>query len=167
MAKKSRKPTVPRAKWSATAARAAHSEFSQPKKRRAFTVFLVVDDRTVRDSLLSTLREQQVDVQDYMTAMEFYRDYRKQVPGVLISEINLRGMTGLELFQRLTAEKTDLMVAFIAGYAESPLAVQAMKAGAIDFLVRPVQEESLMASVSRAYAMFYDVDWDFCRGRSG
>ncbi len=157
MAKKSGKPAAPKAKRSAT----AQSEFSQPKKRRAFTVFLIVDDRTVRDSLVATLREQQIDVQDYMTAMEFYRDYRKPSPGVLISEIKLRGMTGLELFEKLTAEKNDLLVAFIAGNTEAPLAVQAMKAGAIDFLVRTVQEESLIALVARAYAMFYDVDWNF------
>ena len=71
MAKKSSKPAVPKTKRSATTAKAAQSEFSQPKKRRPFTVFLIIDDRTVRDSLVATLREQQIDVQDYTTAMEF------------------------------------------------------------------------------------------------
>lgn len=140
---------------------AAQSEFSQPKKRRPFTVFLIIDDGAVRSSLADFLRQQKVDVQDYMTAMEFYRDYRKPVPGVLVSEIHLRGMSGTELFQKLTAAKSDLLIAFLSGQAEAPVAVQGMKAGAIDFVIKPVTDEKLLALVARAYAAYYDVDWEF------
>jgi two-component system response regulator FixJ len=139
----------------------AQSEFSQPKKRRPFTVFLIVDDQTVRESLVEVLKAQKIEVQDYMTAMEFYRDYREAKPGVLITEIQLRGMTGLELLEKLSSEKQDLLVAFISGHADAPAAIQGMQAGAIDFLTKPVQSESLMAVVARAYATYYDVDWDF------
>ena len=165
MAKKSGKPAkskvMPPAAKSTTAKAAPQSEFGQPKKRRPFTVFLVVDDQTSRESLAAALREQKIDVQDYMTAMEFYRDYRKSVPGVLISEIHLRGMSGMELFEKLAAEKNELLVAFIAGHADAPLAVKGMKAGAIDFLTKPISSENLAALVARAYAMYYDIDWDF------
>ncbi len=140
---------------------AARSEFSQPKKRRLFTVFLVMDAKEIRESLADVLRKQQIDVRDYMTPMEFYLDYRKPVPGVLITEINLRGMSGIELFAKLTAEKNDLLVAFLAGHADAPTAIKGLKAGAIDFLVKPVSEDSLTGLVARAYAMYYDVDWDF------
>lgn len=87
--------------------------------------------------------------------------YREAKPGVLITEIQLRGMTGIELLDKLSSEKQDLLVAFISGYADAPAAIQGMQAGAIDFLTKPVQSESLMAVVARAYATYYDVDWDF------
>ncbi len=170
MAKIARKPAASKTTASKTAKRAAkkttvksapQSEFSQPKKRRSFTVFLIIDDSSVRSSLADFLRKQKVDVHDYMTAMEFYRDYRKPVPGVLLSEIHLRGMSGMELFQKLTAQKSDLLIAFLTGHADAPLAVRGMKDGAIDFLTKPVTKEKLMALVARAYAVHYDVDWDF------
>ena len=165
MAKIANKPTASKAAKRAakktTVRSATQSEFSQSKKRRPFTVFLIIDDGSVRKTHVDFLRKQQVDVQDYMTAMEFYRDYRKPVPGVLVSEVHLRGMSGMELFQKLTAEKNDLLIAFLSGHADAPLAVRGMKAGAIDFLTKPVTEENLMALVARAYATYYDVDWDF------
>lgn len=117
------------------------SEFSQPKKRRPFTVFLIVNDRQIRESLVTTLTAEKIDAQDYMTAMEFYRDYRDARHGVLLTEIQLRGMSGVELFEKLEADKVDLPVAYIAGHADSPLAVQGIKAGAIDFITKPVKGE--------------------------
>ena len=140
---------------------AKQSEFSQPKKRRPFSVFLIVDDKILRESLGAALREHRIDVHEYMTAMEFRRDYREPVPGLVITEVHLRGMNGLELFDQLTAEKSELLVAFIAGHAEAPVAVQGMKAGACDFIMKPVDKDGLIELVARAYAMFYDVDWDF------
>ena len=155
MAKKAAKATETKSKLSNV------SEFSQPKKRRAFTVFLVIDERTTRETLASALKEHQIEVQDYMTAMEFYRDYRTPVPGLLLTEIHLRGMTGLELQDKLAADKSDLMVALIAGHAEAPTAVRAMQAGVVDFLPKPIQVDAVIELIARAYAMYYDVDWDF------
>ena len=149
------------AKSKASGKASALSEFSQPKKRRPFTVFLIVDDRMLRESLVEFLQAEKIDVQDYMTAMEFYRDYREARPGVLVTEVQLRGMSGMELFEKLTADKQDLPVAFISGHADAPMAIQGIKAGAIDFLTKPVQGESLVALIARAYATYYDVDWDF------
>ena len=137
------------------------SEFTQLKKRKPFSVFLVIDDRNTRETLAAALRGLQIDVHDYMTAMEFYRDYRNPVPGLLLTEVHLRGMSGLELQEKLAADKNDLMIALIAGHAEAPTAVKAMQAGVIDFLPKPIQVETLVDLVGRAYAMYYDVDWDF------
>lgn len=155
MAKKLSKPAEPKTKLNGA------SEFSQPKKRRPFTVFIVIDDRNTREALAASLRELQLEVRDYMTAMEFYRDYREPVPGLLLTEIHLRGMSGLELLEKLAADKSDLMVALIAGHSEAPTAVRAMQAGAVDFLPKPIQVDSVVELVARAYAMYYDVDWDF------
>ena len=155
MAKKASKTTESKQKLSSV------SEFTQLKKRKPFSVFLVIDDRNTRETLAAALRGLQIDVHDYMTAMEFYRDYRNPDHGLLLPEVHLRGMSGLELQEKLAADKNDLMIALIAGHAEAPTAVKAMQAGVIDFLPKPIQVDSLVDLVGRAYAMYYDVDWDF------
>jgi FixJ family two-component response regulator len=149
------------AKSKATGKTSAQSEFSQPKKRKPFTVFLIVDDQTMRGSLVEVLRSEKIDVQDYMTAMEFYRDYREAKPGVVISELNLRGMTGIELAEKLSADKKDVLFTLLAGHADAPVAVKAMQENVLDFLLKPVNAENLLGLVARAYAQYYDVDWDF------
>jgi two-component system, LuxR family, response regulator FixJ len=149
------------AKSKATGKTSAQSEFSQPKKRKPFTVFLIVDDQTMRQSLVEILKSEKIDVQDYMTAMEFYRDYRESKPGVVISELNLRGMTGIELAEKLIADKKDMLFTLLAGHADAPVAVKAMQENVLDFLLKPVKAESLLGLVARAYAQYYDVDWDF------
>ena len=161
MAKKTTKSAASKTTTRTTARSGPQSEFSQPRKRQPFTVFLVMDNQTARESLAAGLRNQQIEVHDYMTAMEFYRDYRKPVPGVLITEVHPRGMSGIELLTKLTAEKNNLPLAFIAGHKDSPVAAQGVQAGAVDFLLKPVTEDRLLALVARAYAMHYDTDWDF------
>jgi len=155
MAKKASQTKEPKPKLSSV------SEFTQPKKRKPFSVFLIIDDRNTRETVAAALKELQIEVHDYMTAMEFYRDYRNPVPGLLLTEIHLRGMSGLELQDKLAADKNDLMIALIAGHAEAPTAVKAMQAGVVDFLPKPIQVDALVELVGRAYAMYYDVDWDF------
>ena len=149
------------AKSKASGKASAQSEFSQPKKRKPFTVFLIVDDQTIRQSLVEILKSEKIDVQDYMTAMEFYRDYREAKPGVVVSELNLRGMTGIELAEKLAADKKNVLFTLLAGHADAPVAVRAMQENVLDFLLKPVNAKSLLALVARAYAQYYDVDWDF------
>ncbi len=149
------------AKSKATGKASAQSEFSQPKKRKPFTVFLIVDDQATRQSLVEILKSEKIDVQDYMTAMEFYRDFRESKPGVVLSELHLRGMTGIELAERLVADKKDVLFTLLAGHADAPVAVKAMQENVLDFLLKPVNAQSLLGLVARAYAQYYDVDWDF------
>lgn len=149
------------AKSKVTGKASAQSEFSQPKKRKPFTVFLIVDDQAMRQSLVEILKSEKIDVQDYMTAMEFYRDFRESKPGVVLSELHLRGMTGIELAEKLISEKQDVLVTLLAGHADAPAAVKAMQENVLDFLLKPVNSESLLGLVARAYAQYYDVDWDF------
>lgn len=106
------------------------SEFSQPRKRQPFTAFLVMDDREMRESLADSLRSQKIVVEDYMTAMEFYLDYRRKVPGVLVVDLRLRGLSGRELLEKLKAEKVDLPMIFLAGHADAPTAIEAIQNGA-------------------------------------
>ncbi len=134
------------------------TEFQQPKKRRAFTVFLVEDDQAVRASLVEALEEQKIVVRDYMTAMEFYRDYREPVPGVLILDIRLPGMSGTELQEKLVEDGFELPIIMISGHADVPMAVRAMKNGAFDFLCKPIKVEEMLSAVGRSYSYYYDVD---------
>ena len=134
------------------------TEFEQPKKRRPFTVFLIEDDQAVRASLVEALAEHRITVRDYMTAMEFYRDYREPGPGVLILDLRLPGMSGIELQEKLNEDGFELPVVMISGHADVPMAVRAMKNGAFDFLCKPLKIEDLVAAIARSYAYFYDVD---------
>jgi len=134
------------------------TEFEQPKKRKPFTVFLVEDDQAVRASLVEALAEFKITVCDYMTAMEFYRDFREPVPGVLILDLRLPGMSGIELQDKLIEDGFELPIVMISGHADVPMAVRAMKNGAFDFLCKPVKVEALVAAIGRAYAYFYDVN---------
>lgn len=134
------------------------TEFQQAKKRRPFTVFLVEDDQAVRASLVEAMEEQKIVVRDYMTAMEFYRDYREPTPGVLILDIRLPGMSGTELQDKLNEDGFELPIVMISGHADVPMAVRAMKNGAFDFLTKPIKVEEMTAAVARAYSYYYDVD---------
>lgn len=136
------------------------TEFENLRKRRDFTVFLVEDDQAIRGSMKEALEEEKLVVNDYMTAMEFYRDFRDVVPGVLILDIRLPGMTGIELQEKLAEEDFPLPIVMISGHADVPMAVRAMKNGAFDFLCKPVKVEDLLAAVARAYHFYYDVDVD-------
>jgi FixJ family two-component response regulator len=145
----------------AAAKKMPQSEFAQQKKRRPFTVFLVMDDQEIRETLAESLKQEKIPVHDYMTAMEFYRDYREQVPGVLIADLRLRGMSAIDLQKKLAADKSDLPIVYLSGHADAPAAIEAMKEGAFDFVMKPVSPTTLLDAVARAYAFYYDVDWDF------
>lgn len=137
------------------------TEFEQPKKRRDFTILLIVDDQAEREVMIENLQPLKVEIRDYMTAMEFYRDYREKIPGLLMMEARLRGMSGVELQEKLMAEDFDLPIVLIAGHADAPLAVRAVTQGAFDFLVKPIRPEALHDVVARAYSYYYDdVDVD-------
>jgi len=136
------------------------TEFSNLRKRKEFAVFLVEDDQGIRASMVEALQAQKIEVHDYMTAMEFYRDYREKRPGVLILDIRLPGMTGIELQQKLSGEDFDLPICMISGHADVPMAVKAMKNGAFDFLCKPVRIEDLVQAVERSYNFYYDVEVD-------
>lgn len=136
------------------------TEFDSPRKRRDFSVFLVEDDQAIRASMKEALEEEKLVVHDYMTAMEFYRDYREPLPGVLILDIRLPGMSGIELQDKLNEEDFPLPIVMISGHADVPMAVRAMKNGAFDFLCKPVKVDDMVQAVSRAYHAYYDVPMD-------
>jgi two-component system CheB/CheR fusion protein len=114
------------------------------------TVFVVDDDSQVRDAIRAVLEEDGWTVEAYSTCEAFLEDYQPGRGGCLLIDAYLPGMNGLELLQRLHNEGNRLPAIMITGNSDVPMAVQAMKAGASDFIEKPIGGSELIASVGRA-----------------
>jgi len=112
-------------------------------------VFVVDDDADIRDSMRMLLEVAGFQVRSFTSAKHFLADDRPK-HGCLIADIRMPDMSGLELQEEVTRRQIDLPVIVITGHGDVPLAVQAMKAGAIDFLEKPFSEDMILASVRRA-----------------
>lgn len=117
--------------------------------RRAL-IHVVEDDESLRDSLLDLLRAAGHDAQGYSTAGDFLLQAVPDRAGCLILDIRLPGPSGLDLHAALARHHVLLPVIFITGYADVATTVRAMKAGAVDFLEKPVARELLLEAVARA-----------------
>ncbi len=116
------------------------------------TVYVVEDDPAVRQLLVEVLETTGLPVAAFAAAGEFLEQFRPAGPSCLVLDMLLPGMTGLELQQRLIERGINLPIVFISGYADVPTAVRAMKAGAVDFLEKPLQAQVLLATVQDALA---------------
>lgn len=113
------------------------------------TVFIVDDDEAVRDSLRWLLEANGYRVRAYVSAESFLEDYDPNQVGVLIADVRMPGMSGLELQEQLIARQAPLPIVFITGHGDVPMAVTTMKKGAIDFLEKPFNESDLREIVAR------------------
>jgi len=107
------------------------------------TVFIVDDDEAVRDSLRWLLEANGYRVRAYESSERFLAEYDPEVIGVLIADVRMPGMTGLELQEQLLARKSTLPIVFVTGHGDVPMAVSTMKKGAVDFLEKPFNEADL------------------------
>jgi len=112
-------------------------------------VFVVDDDVSVRDSLELLIRTAGWQPEIFASAQEFLARSRPAVPCCLVLDVTLPGLSGLELQARL-AERTDMPIIFISGHGDVPMTVQAMKAGAIEFLTKPFRDDVLLRAISGA-----------------
>jgi FixJ family two-component response regulator len=115
-----------------------------------FTIFLVDDDAGVLKALSRLLRAKGYDVRPFGAPQEFLAQHDATVPGCAVLDVSMPGLDGLELQQALMAAGPDRQVVFITGVGNVPTSVRAMKAGAIDFLTKPVDEKELLAAIARA-----------------
>ena len=115
-----------------------------------FSVFLVDDDAGVLKALSRLLRAKGYDVQSYTSPQEFLAHHDDRVPGCAVLDVSMPGLDGLELQQALTTGGSHRPVIFITGKGDIPTSVRAMKAGAFDFLTKPVSDEDLLAAIARA-----------------
>jgi two-component system CheB/CheR fusion protein len=117
---------------------------------RSPVIFVVDDDSNVRDAIRSVLEEDGQIVEDYAACEAFIEAYRPGRDACLVIDAYLPGMSGLELLQRLRDAGHRLPAIMITGNSDVPMAVQAMKAGASDFIEKPISRSELLASVARA-----------------
>jgi len=117
----------------------------------ASTVYIVDDDEAVRDSLRWLLEANSYRVRSYASAETFLAEYDEQQPGVLIADVRMPGMSGLELQEQLIARESPMPIVFITGHGDVPMAVSTMKKGAVDFLEKPFNEVDLREIVSRMF----------------
>jgi FixJ family two-component response regulator len=113
-------------------------------------VFVVDDDISVRESLELLIRHEGWQPETFASAQEFLDRPRVPLPSCLILDISLPGLTGLELQKRIAMERTDMPIIFITGYGDVPKTVQAMKAGAVEFLTKPFSDEVLLNAIRKA-----------------
>ena len=115
-----------------------------------FTVFIVDDDARVINALSRLMRVHGYDAQSYTSPREFLAHHDATVPGCAVLDVAMPGLNGLELQQALTAEGAQRPIIFITGKGDIPTSVRAMKAGALDFLTKPVSNEELLEAIARA-----------------
>jgi two-component system response regulator FixJ len=115
------------------------------------TVFIVDDDDGVRDSIRALLESADHLVQDFAAPRLFLAAYRPEWKGCLVADLRMPDMDGLELQHEMTRRKISLPVIIVTGHGDVPLAVRAMRAGALDFIEKPFEDDVLLASVDRAF----------------
>ena len=113
-------------------------------------VFVVDDDISVRESLELLIRTEGWQPEIFASAQEFLDHPRVPVPSCLVLDISLPGLNGLELQKRIAMERTDMPIIFITGHGDVPKTVQAMKAGAVEFLTKPFGDDVLLNAVRQA-----------------
>jgi FixJ family two-component response regulator len=114
------------------------------------TVFIIDDDAAIRDSLSLMIEQEDIAVQTFENAKAFLETYQRECRGCAVVDIRMPGMNGLELHQVLIEQNVLLPVIFLTGHGDIPTSVQAIKAGAVDFLTKPVTREKLLTAVRAA-----------------
>lgn len=117
------------------------------------TVFVVDDDEPVRDSIGLLLDTVDIPHEAFASAQAFLDAYDRSRTGCLILDIRMPGMSGLELQDHLLAEKAPIPIVFITGHGDIPMAVEAMKKGAVDFIRKPFRDQELLDRVHEALSM--------------
>src|SRR5580704_17471778 len=133
------------------------SSASGPSQSKASTkshatpiVFVVDDDISVRESLELLIRSEGWEPETFASAQEFLARPRGLVPSCLVLDVSLPGLNGLDLQKRVAVERPDMPIIFITGYGDVPTTVQAMKAGAVEFLTKPFSDDALLNVIRQA-----------------
>lgn len=114
------------------------------------TVYVVEDDEAVRDSLELLLKSDSKPVKTYESANAFLKDYSDKMAGCIVLDIRMPGMDGMELQKKLNDKHSILPIIFVTGHGDVPMAVDAMKEGAVDFIQKPYREEALLEKIEAA-----------------
>ncbi|HVN32119.1 MAG TPA: sigma-54 dependent transcriptional regulator [Thermoanaerobaculaceae bacterium] len=116
------------------------------------SVCVVDDDRAMRDSLASLIRSAGLQVETFPSAQAFLARARTELPGCLLLDVNLPGLSGLDLQEELARADLQVPIVFLTGYGDIPTSVRAMKSGALEFFTKPFDDEALLAAIQQAVA---------------
>jgi FixJ family two-component response regulator len=114
------------------------------------TVYIVDDDPDMRDSLRWLMSTVGLNVETFASATEFLEEFAPGCPGCLVFDVRMPGTSGLDLFEELVARGDTMPVIFITAFADVPMAIRAMKSGAVEFVEKPFNRQTLLEKVQRA-----------------
>jgi FixJ family two-component response regulator len=115
-------------------------------------VFVVDDDPSIREALTSLIRSVGLRVETFESARAFLTRQPSDAPGCLVLDVRLPGLSGLDLQRELAAAQITVPIIFITGHGDIPMTVQAMKAGAVEFLTKPFRDQDLLDAIAQAIA---------------
>ena len=113
-------------------------------------VFIIDDDASVRTAIAELIGAVGIPCQTFASGEEFLESDLPDVPGCLVLDVRLPGLSGLNLQQELRVRKIDIPIIFLTGHGDIPMTVQAMKAGAVEFLSKPFRDQDLLDAVENA-----------------
>jgi FixJ family two-component response regulator len=125
---------------------------TRPDNEDEATVAVIDDDPGIREALRGLLRSVGLHAELFASVQEFLGAARPDLPGCLILDVRLPGRSGLDLQEQLARANVQRPIIFISGYADVPMSVRAMKAGAIEFLTKPVRDQDLLDAIQLAIA---------------
>lgn len=117
------------------------------------TVFVVDDDEPVRDAVAMLLETVDLPCETFASAQDFLDAYDASRTGCLVLDIRMPGMSGLELQERLIELQAPVPIVFITGHGDIPMAVEAMKRGALDFIRKPFRDQELLDRIQEALSV--------------
>ena len=117
---------------------------------RSKLIAIVDDDESVRNAVQGLMKVAGLPAQAFASAEEFLRSGQQHDAGCLIADIRMPGMSGLELQARLNAERCRMPIIFITAHGDAKMRMQALRAGAVEFLAKPFDDEALLESVRAA-----------------
>jgi FixJ family two-component response regulator len=115
-------------------------------------VFVIDDERMIREGLQSLIKSVGLRVETYASAQEFLSAKRPDLPACLVLDVRMPGLSGLDLQHKLNDAQIDIPIIFITGHGDIPMSVRAMKEGAHEFLTKPVRGQDLLDAVQKAIA---------------
>jgi FixJ family two-component response regulator len=121
-----------------------------PSSQGTPVVFVVDDDVSVRESLELLIRCAGWKAETFALAQAFLSRPKSEIPSCLVLDVSLPDLNGLDLQKRIAADRTDMPIIFITGYGDVPMTVQAMKAGAVEFLTKPFDDVVLLSAIQNA-----------------
>jgi FixJ family two-component response regulator len=115
-------------------------------------VFVIDDDASMRSAISRLLAAVGIDVQTFTSAQEFLGSELVDAPGCLVLDVRLPGLSGLDLQKEMVARGIHYPIVFVTGHGDIPMSVQAMKAGAVEFLTKPFRDQDLLDAITQAIA---------------